>query len=75
MTIKQAKELAIERNGRLPRCGWETVVEEGCRQGEVIDLNDRTVYGWFEYRVYLSNEGGRFRVWEWHNPFPVRFGW
>ena len=54
MTIKRAKEICKSKYGRLPRPGYEMLVETGAR--------DR-----FEYKVWLINEAGRFRVREWES--------
>lgn len=55
MTIKRAKELCRDQIGRLPRVGYEVCVSEGIEDGQ-------------KFAVYLANEGGRLRVWEWREP-------
>jgi hypothetical protein len=59
MTIKRAKELAKEKLGRYPRIGHELMVEKGY-------IEFPAEQGKYRYETYLSNEGGKFRVWTWY---------
>lgn len=57
MTIKRAKELAKQQNGRLPRPGYEVSVATGLEDGARTE-------------TYLQNNAGRFRIWTWEEPLP-----
>jgi hypothetical protein len=71
MTITKAKELSRQTIGRLPKCGREVCVESGYRQETLTnEWNGGKVSGQFEYRIYLANIAGRYRVWEWTSVNP-----
>jgi hypothetical protein len=72
MTITHAKELSRQTIGRLPKCGHEVCIEHGYRQLTLTNEWDgKKVFGRFEYRIYLANESGRYRVWEWNSVNPA----
>ena len=72
MTIKAAKAIAIANNGRLPRCGYETLVEEGLEQTTLTHHWDgRKISGRFPYKTYLVNSSGRYHVRTWYSVTPV----
>lgn len=55
-SVKQAKELCMQRFNKIPKIGYEMQIDSGISE---IRNNPR------EYRTYLANESGRFRVWTW----------
>lgn len=71
LTVKRAKELCRAQFSRLPRAGYESLI--------VLDtVPVRGLYSNFpnaEYlcprSVYLQNNGGSFRVWEYISPIPI----
>ena len=59
ISLKEAKEIVMLRNGRLPRTGWEADVRE-----DVNGCNTKT--------LWLANLGhGSFTMWLGRAPLPV----
>lgn len=56
VSIDEAKRLCKALIGRLPRMGYEVLVK--------ID-KVQTKEGMRKHKVYLVNESGRYRTWEW----------
>lgn len=63
MGLPEAKTRCRQLLGRMPRIGYEVLV-----------LEDTVSIRGFQslHRVYLANESGRLRVWEWFEPVPMR---
>jgi hypothetical protein len=72
MTIKAAKAAAIAINGRLPRRGYEVLVDEGLKQDTLTNEWDgKKISGRFPYKVYLVNRAGRYSVRTWQSVTPA----
>lgn len=65
-TIAQGKRLAIQQNGHLPKCGYETPVYRDlvnvCGLDYIIRKHERI--------IFLQNNSGLYRVWEFVSPNP-----
>lgn len=66
MTLNQAKQLCRDKNGRLPRCGYEVLIASGREDYTFTDLDGHVKTRNVEFHTYLQNESGRYRVWTWH---------
>ena len=71
-TLPQAKKVCYEKARKLPRPGYEITIDSGTVS---IDMNHPgTVWHGkhlYEYKTYLVNEGGQFRVWSWISVNPT----
>lgn len=66
-SLEQAKEICIQKNGNLPRVGYEMIIDEG-----LVELNIANLPGMkstigkgktnHKYETYLQNNEDKFRV-------------
>lgn len=70
-SVAQAKKVCVEKNGRLPRVGYEMIIDTGEIEAsnDFIDengkLNKMHGHRMAPYKTYLQNNAGSFRVWTW----------
>ena len=55
-TLSEAKNKARVILGRLPKCGYEVMIDSG--------YTDTAK----QYKTFLVNEGGSYRIWQWIDP-------
>ena len=60
ITLKDAKAKCKEINGRLPRVGYETLIE---KVSVKVYRENGTFWGSGTRFLYLQNDGGKYRLW------------
>ena len=72
-SVEQAKKFCKQKFGRLPRMGYEMMIEYDFV--EITEDKVGTVYHGthkFKYKTYLAYEAGGFRLWTWIDVNPAR---
>ena len=72
-SVDQAKKFCKQKFGRLPRVGYEMMIEY-----DFVEVSEDKVgspqHGThkYKYKTNLANEAGGFRLWTWIDAFPAK---